>query len=127
MNEQDIEIALKVIEERQRLQEDRLKDVDECCGKLKGTLNGEIRITNERIIKIEQSMDSNCKHVEIEMATLNEKGRVFDEDMDETREYVKTIDQKFDGKFSKITGYYVTFTLGILTSLAIGLIALIKW
>ena len=133
MNEQDFEVALKVLEEKQKIHEQRLADVDECCGKLKGIINAEMRVTNERIVAIEEGMHSNCKDVEIRMSALQEQTRTqfneLEEVKDEDRVLSKKIDdldKKLDEKISKITGYYMTFSLGILVSLAVSVISLLK-
>lgn len=133
MNQQEIEIALKLLEEKQKIHDNRLKDVDECCGKLKGTLNAEMRIVNERIVKMEQGVDNNCKNVELQISTLQEQTKSQFHDLSEVKEdddalnkRIETVDKKLDEKISKITNYYMTFTLGILVSMAVGLIALLK-
>ena len=130
---QDLILNLKLVEEKQKILESRLKDVDECCGKLKGNINAEMRVVNERLVKIEQGMDVNCKEVEIQMRALqeqtktqfNEIAEVKDDDK-ELGEKIDELDKKLDAKISKITGYYMKFTLGILISMAVGLIALLK-
>lgn len=126
MSAREDEINLIIIEEKQKILESRLKDVDECCGKLKGTINAEMRIVNERIVGIEHGMNTNCKDVEIEMKALEEQNKTLFRTDDKLTCSIQAVDEKLDKKISKITGYYMTFTLGILGSLVISLIALIK-
>lgn len=133
MNEQDIKVALKLLEEKQKIHEQRLADVDECCGKLKGIINAEMRVTNERIVGLEQGMVNNCKEVEITMAALKEQSKTQFNDLEEVKkedellsDKIDKLDAKLDKKISKITGYYMTFTIGILVAMAVSLIALIK-
>lgn len=130
---QELKLNLRLVEEKQKILESRLKDVDECCGKLKGNINAEMRVVNERMVKLEQGMDVNCKEVEIQMKSLqeqtktqfNEIAEVKDDDK-ELSDKIDALDKKLDTKISKITGYYMKFTLAILVSMAISLIALIK-
>lgn len=137
MNSQDIEVAIKVLQERQNTQDRRLSDVDECCGKLKGTLNSEMRITNERIVKIERGMDINCKDVELEIESIKEKvatqfhntkelKEMHHDDETRVTSQIDALEEKLDEKISKITHYYITFTLGFFASLLISLVALLK-
>ncbi len=70
MNQQDIEVAIEVLKERQRVQANHLKDVDECCGKLKGSTEGEFRTLSEKIIKIEDHMDDKCSEVALDLVGL---------------------------------------------------------
>lgn len=130
---QELKLNIRLVEEKQKILESRLKDVDECCGKLKGSINAEMRVVNERIVKLEQGVDVNCKEVEIQMRALQEQTKnqfndiaeVKDDDK-ELSEKIDDLDKKLDMKISKITGYYMKFTLAILVSMAISLIALIK-
>lgn len=73
MDQQEMEVELKVIKERQNIQGHKLKDVDECCGNLKGSLNAEIRVLAERIVKVEEHMDANCIDVEKKVDVLEER------------------------------------------------------
>ncbi len=130
---QNLKLDLKLVAERQKILESRLKDVDECCGKLKGNINAEMRVVNERIVKIEQSMDNNCKEVEIQVKALQEQTKTQFEDISEVKyddkileDKIDKLDAKLDQKISKITGYYMKFTLGILISMAVSLIALLN-
>lgn len=130
---QELKLNIRLVEEKQKILESRLKDVDECCGKLKGSINAEMRVVNERMVKLGQGMDVNCKEVEIQMRALQEQTKnqfndiaeVKDDDK-ELSEKIDDLDKKLDMKISKITGYYMKFTLAILVSMAISLIALIK-
>lgn len=133
MNQQDLEVDLKLLEEKQKIFESRLKDVDECCGKLKGTINAEVMVLNERIVNIEHHMENNCKDVEIQMKGIEEQTKTQFNELGEARkedeklsQKIDRLDEKLDKKISKITGYYMTFTIGILVSMAIGLISLLK-
>lgn len=130
---QELKLNLRLVEEKQKILESRLKDVDECCGKLKGNINAEMRVVNERMVKLEQGMDVNCKEVEIQMRALQEQTKTQFNDIAEVKdddkelsEKLDDLDKKLDMKISKITGYYMKFTLGILLSMAVSLIALIK-
>lgn len=130
---QDLKLNIRLVEEKQKILESRLKDVDECCGKLKGNINAEMRVVNERIVKLEQGVDVNCKEVEIQMRALQEQTKTQFNDIAEVKdddkelsEKIDALDKKLDTKISKITGYYMKFTLAILVSMAISLIALIK-
>lgn len=124
LNEDEINLIL--IEEKQKILESRLKDVDECCGKLKGTINAEMRIVNERIVGLEHGVTNNCKEVEIQMKGLEEQNKTLFRTDDKLLDDIEAVEEKLDKKISKITGYYMSFTLGILGSMAIGLIALLK-
>ena len=128
-----MEIAIKVLEERQNLQDSRLNDVDECCGKLKGTVITESRDFNKRLAKVENGMDIACNDVQIQIKSLEEQNKTqfndiedLNNDSDKITNAIEKLDEKLDKKMSKITSYYVSFTLGILGSLVISLIALIK-
>ena len=130
---QELKLNLRLVEEKQKILESRLKDVDECCGKLKGNINAEMRVVNERMVKLEQGMDVNCKEVEIQMRALQEQTKTQFNDIAEVKDddkelsdKIDELDKKLDMKISKITGYYMKFTLAILVSMAISLIALIK-
>lgn len=130
---QDLKLNIRLVEEKQKILESRLKDVDECCGKLKGNINAEMRVVNERMVKLEQGMDVNCKDVEIQMRALQEQTKTQFNDIAEVKdddkelsEKIDALDKKLDMKISKITSYYMKFTLAILVSMAISLIALIK-
>lgn len=130
---QELKLNIRLVEEKQKILESRLKDVDECCGKLKGNINAEMRVVNERMVKLEQGMDVNCKEVEIQMRALQEQTKTQFNDIAEVKdddkelsEKIDALDKKLDMKISKITGYYMKFTLAILVSMAISLIALIK-
>lgn len=130
---QDLKLNIRLVEEKQKILESRLKDVDECCGKLKGNINAEMRVVNERMVKLEQGMDVNCKEVEIQMRALQEQSKTQFNDIAEVKDddkelsdKIDALDKKLDTKISKITGYYMKFTLAILVSMAISLIALIK-
>lgn len=133
MNSQEVEVALKVLEERQNIHDSRLKDVDECCGKLKGALNSEMRIVNERIVKVEHGIDTNCKDVEIQMKALQEQTKTqfnkigeVQKDEDKLTQKIDELNKKLDDKISKITQYYITFTIGILTAIIISVISIIN-
>ena len=126
MSSTDDEINMIIIEEKQKILESRLKDVDECCGKLKGTINAEMRIVNERIVGLEHGVNSNCKDVEIQLRALEELNKPLFHSEEKLNNQISKVDKKLDEKISKITGYYMSFTLGILASMAIGLIALLK-
>lgn len=130
---QELKLNIRLVEEKQKILESRLKDVDECCGKLKGNINAEMRVVNERMVKLGQGMDVNCKEVEIQMRALQEQTKTQFNDIAEVKdddkelsEKIDALDKKLDMKISKITGYYMKFTLAILVSMAISLIALIK-
>ena len=130
---QELKLNIRLVEEKQKILESRLKDVDECCGKLKGNINAEMRVVNERIVKLEQGVDVNCKEVEIQMRALQEQTKTQFNDIAEVKDddkelsdKIDALDKKLDTKISKITGYYMKFTLAILVSMAISLIALIK-
>lgn len=130
---QELKLNIRLVEEKQKILESRLKDVDECCGKLKGNINAEMRVVNERIVKLEQGVDVNCKEVEIQMRALQEQTKTQFNDIAEVKDddkelsdKIDALDKKLDMKISKIAGYYMKFTLAILVSMAISLIALIK-
>lgn len=130
---QELKLNIRLVEEKQKILESRLKDVDECCGKLKGNINAEMRVVNERMVKLEQGMGVNCKEVEIQMRALQEQTKTQFNDIAEVKDddkelsdKIDALDKKLDMKISKITGYYMKFTLAILVSMAISLIALIK-
>lgn len=130
---QELKLNIRLVEEKQKILESRLKDVDECCGKLKGNINAEMRVVNERMVKLGQGMDVNCKEVEIQMRALQEQTKTQFNDIAEVKDddkelsdKIDALDKKLDMKISKITGYYMKFTLAILVSMAISLIALIK-
>ena len=50
MELKELQIQVEVLKERQRLQAEHLKDVDECCGKLKGSSHIELEALRERIV-----------------------------------------------------------------------------
>lgn len=75
MNQQDIEVAIEVLKERQRVQANHLKDVDECCGKLRGSTDAEFRSLSEKILVLEGHMDDNCVDIESDFHTLDERVR----------------------------------------------------
>ena len=99
----------------------------------KGTINAEVMVLNERIVNIEHNMDNNCKDVEIQLKGIEEQTKTQFNDLNDAKkedeklsEKIDKLDEKLDKKISKITGYYMTFTLGILVSLAIGVISLLR-
>lgn len=73
MEDKEVEVQLELIKERQRVQDVHLKDVDECCGKLKGATEAELKVLGERIVALESNMDDNCHDVEIDMSKLTER------------------------------------------------------
>lgn len=91
MNQQDIEVAIEVLKERQRVQANHLKDVDECCGKLKGSTDAEFRSMTEKILKMEAHMDDNCVNVELELAALEERAKAQCETISELKEEILEI------------------------------------
>lgn len=130
---QELKLNIRLVEEKQKILESRLKDVDECCGKLKGNISAEMRVVNERMVKLEQGKDVNYKEVEIQMRALQEQTKSQFNDIAEVKDddkelgdKIDALDKKLDMKISKITGYYMKFTLAILVSMAISLVALIK-
>ena len=86
MNEQEIEVNIEVLKERQRVQANHLKDVDECCGKLKGSTDAEFRSISEKIIKMENHLDDNCNSVEVEFTALDERVKAQCETIAEMKE-----------------------------------------
>lgn len=117
MNERDIEVKLLVMEERLRTQAHHLKDVDECCGKLKGSSSQEFKILTERVIALEQNMNTNCHDVEVNLNALSthvkDKGKEYGEDI------ISLTDE-----INKIHDKYFTFSIGILSALVIAIISL---
>ena len=91
MNQQDIEVAIEVLKERQRVQANHLKDVDECCGKLKGSTEAEFRAMSEKILRMESHMDDNCTSVELEFNTLDERVKNQYETIDEIKKEILDI------------------------------------
>lgn len=91
MNQQDVEIAIEVLKERQRVQANHLKDVDECCGKLKGSTDAEFRSISEKIIKLEDNICDNCKDFEIDMTSLDERVKTQCETISELKEEIMEI------------------------------------
>ena len=91
MNQHDLEVAIEVLKERQRVQANHLKDVDECCGKLKGSTDAEFRSLSEKIIKVEDHMDDNCSGVELELATIDERVKTQCETITELKEEILEI------------------------------------
>ena len=86
MNEQQVEVNIEVLKERQRVQANHLKDVDECCGKLKGSTDAEFRSISEKLIKIQEHMDDNCSGVEVELTALEERVKAQCETVSEMKE-----------------------------------------
>ena len=70
MNELETEVAIEVLKERQRVQEIHLKDVDECCGKLKGMSVEEHRVICEELSALKQDMKHACSGVETDVEVL---------------------------------------------------------
>lgn len=91
MNQQDIEVAIEVLKERQRVQANHLKDVDECCGKLKGSTTQEFRMLGEKIIMVQDSMDNNCNGFMVELSTLEERVKTQCESIKEIKEEIVEI------------------------------------
>lgn len=91
MNQQDIEVAIEVLKERQRVQANHLKDVDECCGKLKGSTDAEFRSIAEKLIKVEDHMGDNCQVVELEMTALDERVKTQCDTIAEIKEEILEI------------------------------------
>ena len=113
MNELDIEVALKVLEERQRLQEDRLKDVDECCGKLKGSSSQEFRILSERITAIEQEMSHNCESMSGDFRALDERVKMQCDGI-----------EKIEADITDIHKTYRKVTIEFILAVLLGIVAL---
>ncbi|RAP49283.1 MAG: hypothetical protein BZ138_07840 [Methanosphaera sp. rholeuAM270] len=91
MEQQDLEVAIKVLEERQNIQGNHLKDVDECCGKLKGSTAAEYRALSEKILKLEGHMDDNCQGVEVELAAFEERIKTQFKTIQELKEEILEI------------------------------------
>lgn len=104
MNEKEVEVAIEVLKERQRVQGNHLKDVDECCGKLKGSTSAEFLHLWEHFSKLEEDMNNNCHDVEVEVAALEEK--------------VKSNEKMVDSINSNLTKIRYLIYAAILTSLA---------
>lgn len=113
MNQQDVEIAIEVLKERQRVQANHLKDVDECCGKLKGSTDAEFRSLSEKLIKVEDHMNDNCNGVELELTTIDERVRNQCETVKELKEELLDIRKT-----------YKKVTLEIIVSVVVMIIAL---
>lgn len=117
MNQQDIEVAIEVLKERQRVQANHLKDVDECCGKLKGSTNAEFRATSERLTALENNMDDRCKDVKLD---LSAKIVAIDE-----REKAQCLSmKKMSTELEAIHQAYRKVTLEFILAVLIGIVAL---
>ena len=111
MNQQDIEVAIEVLKERQRVQANHLKDVDECCGKLKGSTAAEYRTLSEKILKLEGHMDDNCAGVELEQTALEERVKTQCETINEIKQEILEIRKTY----KKVT---LEIILGVLLLIA---------
>lgn len=118
MTPQDIEITLEVLKERQRVQANHLKDVDECCGKIQGNTQSKILHINERIIAIEHDMDDNCKNVEIDLQKLQ---TISDQRCDTIKE-IKTDIKDIHTTYKKTTTEIIILLITTLITLATTLI-----
>lgn len=105
MDAKELEVKLLVLEERVNVQALHLKDVDECCGKLKGSSNQELSQLSERIVAVEHDMGTNCKDVEIKVATLEKKA-----------ELLLTQNQELTTELSKIHDKYFHASIGVFLS-----------
>lgn len=114
MNQQDIEVAIEVLKERQRVQANHLKDVDECCGKLKGSTDSEFRVISEKLIKVEDHMNDNCGEVSLELTALEER----------VKNQCETIND-LKGEVADIHKTYKKVTLEIIVSVVVMVIALL--
>lgn len=113
MNQQDLEVAIEVLKERQRVQANHLKDVDECCGKLKGSTDAEFRSITEKILRMEAHIDDNCSGVEMEFNTLDER----------VKNQCESI-QEIKAELLDIRNTYKKVTLEIIVSVVVMIIAL---
>lgn len=113
MNQQDIEVAIEVLKERQRVQANHLKDVDECCGKLKGAMDHEFRVYSEKLVHLETGMEDNCHMVELDLKTFEERFRNQCDTISEIKSDLEEIHQT-----------YKKVTLEIIISVVILIIAL---
>lgn len=118
MTPQDIEITLEVLKERQRVQANHLKDVDECCGKIQGTTQSQILHINERIIALEHDMDDNCKNVEIGLQKLQ---TISDQRCDTIKE-IKTDIKDIHQTYKKTTMEIILLLITTLITLSMTLI-----
>lgn len=107
MNQQDIEVAIEVLKERQRVQANHLKDVDECCGKLRGSTDAEFRNIAEKMARMDGHMDDNCQDVELELTALDERVKTQCETINELKEEILEIRKTY----KKVT---IEIILGIL-------------
>lgn len=113
MNELDVGVALEVMKERQRVLESHLKDVDECCGKLKGLASQEHRMLGEEISAIKQDMKHACSGVETDVEVL--------------RAYFKQQKECIEDCQEEITDMLRTqrkFYLGLISSFLLALVTL---
>lgn len=113
MNQQDVEIAIEVLKERQRVQANHLKDVDECCGKLKGSTDAEFRTLSEKFIRIEDHMNDSCDEVALELTALDEKVKNQCDSINELK-----------NEILEIRRTYKKVTLEIIVSVLVMIIAL---
>jgi len=95
MEAKELEVKLRVLEERVNLQALHLKDVDECCGKLKGSSTQELKQISERLIAVEHDMGRNCKDVEITVATLEKKSEILLKQNQQLTEEINKIHDKY--------------------------------
>ena len=113
MNQQDIEVAIEVLKERQRVQANYIKDIDECCGKLKGSTDSEFRALSEKLIKVEDHMNDNCGEVSLELTALEERVKSQCATVKELKEEILEIRKT-----------YKKVTLEIIVSVVVMIIAL---
>lgn len=118
MTPQEIEITIEVLKERQRVQANHLKDVDECCGKIQGDTHSKINHINERLIAIEHDMDDNCKNVEIDLKTL----QTISDQRCETIKEIKTDLHEIHQTYKKTSIEIIILLITTLTTLSIAII-----
>ena len=114
MDTKQLEVKVLVLEERLGVQAIHLKDVDECCGKLKGSSTQEFKVLGERIVAIEHDMNTNCKNVEVDVATLEER----------LDSYAKE-HGKFNQEISSIHDKYFQASIGVFLALVSAALSLI--
>lgn len=117
MNRRDLEIAIEVLKERQRINESHLKDVDECCGKLKGRSDAEFRSMSERLTALENNMDDRCKDVKLDLSAQIVS-------IDEREKALCTSMKKMSTELEAIHQAYRKVTLEFILAVLIGIVAL---
>lgn len=114
MNEKDMMIKINLLEERQHVQANHLKDVDECCGKIQGNTDGKIQHITERIVGIEHDMNNNCKDVELDLAAAKEVIKTQCKNIETNSDEIEKIHERYYQFSIAIILSFVTALIGIL-------------